>query len=205
MSTTGRDVFTVGHSTHSLDAFLALLKHHGITAVADVRSQPHGRFEHFNRETLSLDLKKRGIEYVFLGRELGARRGEASCYVNGRAVYERIAELPAFREGLRRLAEGAAQHAIAIMCAEKEPLHCHRTVLISRHLVKMGLRVRHILADGSLEEHCETEKRMVAETDLGVTLFDQELPMAERIEQAYEALGREIAYQEEQQQEGTAP
>ena len=196
-------IYSIGHSVHELPAFLALLKQHSITAVADVRSQPYSRLAHFNREPLTAALKAQGIEYVFLGRELGARRDERSCYVEGRAAYELITQLPAFREGLRRLAEGAAEHTIAIMCAEKDPVDRHRTVLICRHLRKMGLRIQHILANGSLEEHADTEKRLVEITDMVVTLYDQEMPTSERIEQAYDTRGREIAYKEEQ--EGTTP
>ncbi|MGD0900672.1 MAG: DUF488 domain-containing protein, partial [Thermoguttaceae bacterium] len=103
-------IFTIGCSTHSLEDFMALLSRHGITAVADVRSQPYGRLEHFNRESLSIALKAAGIEYVFLGQQLGARREEQECYEDGIALYERIARLPAFQEGLARLCRGAEKY-----------------------------------------------------------------------------------------------
>lgn len=198
----GGNIYTIGHSTHELDHFLGLLKRHNVAAVADVRSQPYGRLAHFNRENLEAALRVEGIGYVFLGRELGARREERECYVDGRAVYERVARLPLFREGLDRLAAAARERAVAVMCAEKEPLDCHRSVLICRHLRDMGFEIRHILADGGLEDHAATERRMLDAAD-DAPLLSHMTPEADRIEQAYEARGREIAYR--QDREGDTP
>jgi uncharacterized protein (DUF488 family) len=195
MATEKPVIFTIGHSTHSLEEFLALLHRHGITAVADVRSQPYGRLEHFHRENLSADLQAAGIQYVFLGQQLGARREEQECYEDGTAVYERIGKLPAFRGGLLRLCRGAEKHRLAIMCAEKEPLDCHRTILICRHLRDCGFAIMHVLADGNLEEHTSTEKRLVRQMGITRTLFEPDLSEEEMIERAYEERGHEIAYQ----------
>lgn len=157
-------IFTVGHSTHTLDAFLALLARHRVVAVADVRSQPLSRRQpQFNREALASALAGVGVRYVFLGRELGARREEPGCYVDGVARYERIACAPAFREGLLRVTAGAAKMRLALMCAEKDPIACHRTLLVSRALAEQGHDIRHILADGGLETHSEAEARLMAE------------------------------------------
>ena len=95
------ELFTIGHSTHSWEKFLELLRQHRIEAVADVRSSPFSQFNpHFNRETLRHALRQQGISYVFLGEELGARRSEPECYVNGRVDYSLIARTPAFIHGL---------------------------------------------------------------------------------------------------------
>jgi len=188
-----RVIYTIGHSTHELQDFVDLLRQHGVTAVADVRSQPYGRLEHFRRENLTAELKAVGIGYVFLGRELGARRDEPTCYVDGQAAYDRVAELPEFRRGLERLERGAADHVITLMCAEREPLDCHRTVLLARQLAARGWHVRHILADGNVEPHADTERRMVRK--MGVDpLFDGGLTEDELIQRAYDERGREIAY-----------
>jgi uncharacterized protein (DUF488 family) len=190
-------IYTIGHSTHSIEEFLVLLNRHGIAAIADVRSQPYGRLDHFNRESLSATLKAVGIEYVFLGQQLGARRQERECYENGIAIYERIVKLPAFQEGFSRLRRGAEKYRLAIMCAEKEPLTCHRAILISRCLKDSGIQVMHILADGTLEDHARTEKRLIRELDIGRTLFEPDLTESDLIERAYAQRGREIAYHEE--------
>lgn len=157
-------VFTVGHSTHPVAAFLALLARHGVTAVADVRSLPYSkRLPDFSRAELQQTLRRHGIRYVFLGQELGARRDERECYAEGQARYELIARLPAFRNGLQRVAAGARQTRLALMCAEKDPLTCHRAILVSRPLQALGLRVEHILEDGSLESHAAAEQRLMLE------------------------------------------
>ncbi len=188
-----RTIYTVGYSTHEWPDFLALLQDAKITAVADVRSHPTARLESYRRENLAPELSEQGIEYVFLGRELGARREEPECYVDGRADYGCVAKLPAFREGIQRLERGAAAHRIALMCAEREPLDCHRGLLISKVLKAEGWQVRHLLADGSVEEHRDTERRLVAMVGVD-PLFDGELSEAERIERAYTERGRNSAY-----------
>lgn len=189
----GRSLFTIGHSNQAMADFLALLDRHGVTAVGDVRSNPYSRWTQFGRENLAGTLKDHGLRYVFLGDQLGARRTEAECYADGRADYERVAQLPAFLEGLARLERGSAEHVIALMCAEREPLHCHRGVLIARRLVDRGWRVRHILGDGSLEEHAATEQRMI--DAMGVDpLLDAAAAHAELRRRAYTELGSSLAY-----------
>jgi uncharacterized protein (DUF488 family) len=200
MSTDGRELFTIGHSTHSLEDFLGLLKRHGITTIVDVRSQPYSRIDYFCKDALTAVLKAARIEYVFLGRELGARRDERACYEGGQAIYERVADLPAFREGLVRLDRCAQEQVAAVLCAEKEPLDCHRTILVCRHLRGRGLRIRHILADGTLESHEETEKRLLKLMKIEASLFEPEVTERDLIERAYEARGREIAYRTDSQE-----
>jgi uncharacterized protein (DUF488 family) len=154
-------IYTIGHSNHSAEAFLSLLERHRIEAVADVRSFASSRrHPQFNGEALARALAGRGIRYVFLGKELGAKHRDASCRRDGRVDYDLVAETPEFRQGLERVREGARRMRVALMCAEKEPLDCHRTLLVARHL--RDLRIRHILADGSIEEHAETEGRLLA-------------------------------------------
>jgi len=193
-------ILTIGYSTRSLSSFVTLLRRHGVTAVADVRSHPYSRAPDFNRESLSAALRAEGIEYVFLGRELGARRSEEEAYANGRALYERVADLPAFRAGLDRLRKGAEEYTVALMCAEKDPVDCHRAVLICRHLRAWGFHIEHIIADGDLEAHEDTEKRLVQLTDNSANLFDHATPGAARVERAYEARGRKIAYRQAQEE-----
>jgi len=194
MSGAGRNIFTIGHSTHKLEAFIGLLKQHGVTAIADVRSQPFSRLPEYNHDALSAVLKREGIQYVLLGRELGARRDEPECYVDGQAVYERVAQLPLFHEGIERLINGAKRFTIALMCAEKEPLNCHRTVLVCRHLRPHGLHIQHILADGTLEKHADAEKQLMKMMRIAPDLFQQDVKEEDLIERAYKERGKQIAY-----------
>ena len=155
-------VLTVGHSDHSLDTFVALLQQHGVTAVADVRSVPYSRFNpQFNKEALDRSLKANRIKYVFLGRELGGRSDDRSCYENGRVRYARLAHTELFRSGIERVIRGAKEHRIALMCAEKDPLECHRTLLVARTLEERGVTVEHILAGGQLESHADAMVRLL--------------------------------------------
>ena len=135
MSSGRSHVLTIGHSNHAAADFLALLRQHAATAVADVRSAPYSRFNpQFNREALRHALTEAGIAYVYLGRELGGRSDNPACYEGGRIRYDRVAETRNFKDGLRRLESGIREHRVALMCAEKEPLHCHRTLLVSQAL-----------------------------------------------------------------------
>lgn len=199
---TDLSIFTIGHSTHDFSHFVKLLKRHGITAVADVRSHPHSRLDHFCRPSLESGLRLEAILYVFLGRELGARRDEPECYIDDRADYSRIARLPAFSSGLERLERGAKSHAIALLCAEKDPLDCHRMILICRQLAQRGWTIAHILEDGGLESHAAAEQRLVRRTGAARTLFEPDLSEAEVIQQAYDLRAIQIAYRRVNEPEG---
>ena len=162
MAVPDRTVLTIGHSNHSLEVFIGLLRRHGATAVADVRSAPYSRFSpQFNRKALERSLAACDIDYVFLGRELGARPRDPSCYEEGRVQYARLAGTEPFREGIERVIRGLSDHRVALMCAEKEPLDCHRTVLVARALIDRGVAVAHVLADGDLESHEHAMERLL--------------------------------------------
>lgn len=198
MSTTEKSVFTIGHSTHSAEAFLALLREHGAEAVADVRSSPFSRFNpQFNREPLEQFLKTNGIRYVFLGKELGARSGDRSCYLDGRVQYERLAQTPLFQSGLDRVLQGAERYRIALMCAEKEPLECHRTLLVAKALVARGRPVLHIHADGQLETHEAAMERLLEMT--GVAKGDLFRSREQLIAEALGLQEQRVAYVDEAQ------
>ncbi|MBI5772214.1 MAG: DUF488 domain-containing protein [Verrucomicrobia bacterium] len=189
-------VFTVGHSNLELTKFVTLLKQHVIQAVADVRSSPYSQYNpQFNRELLQRSLHEHVFAYVFLGEELGARRSERECYVNGRADYELISRTPAFQRGIDRVVQGAVKMRVALMCAEKDPLDCHRCILAAPHLRQRGLEVFHILADGTLESHAQTEKRLLCLFKLS----ERELfrPPEEVVAEAYKFQGEKVAYHEE--------
>jgi uncharacterized protein (DUF488 family) len=190
------ELFTIGHSTHSWEKFLELLRQHRIDAVADVRSSPYSQYNpHFNREPLQLALRQQGISYVFLGEELGARRSEPECYVNGRVDYSLIARTPSFIRGLDRLVQGATKMRIAIMCAEKDPLDCHRCILVSPQLKERGVNIQHIHDDGTLESQEQAEHRLAQMFDRAeLELFGAP---GELVAEAYRLQGEKIAYEED--------
>lgn len=162
------DIFTIGHSTHATEDFIALLSQHSIDVVADVRSMPYSRFTpQFNRESLRQTLREAGMTYVFMGQEFGARSDNIACYDNGRVQYEKLAATSEFQSGIQRIQSGlASEHRIALMCAEKDPLDCHRTILVADRLVAAGMAVTHILANGMLETQAEAVNRLISKFNL---------------------------------------
>jgi uncharacterized protein (DUF488 family) len=190
-------VYTVGHSNYPPERFLELLTLHGIALVGDVRSRPYSRMNpQFNRENLNRMLSAGGIAYLFLGRELGARSEDPACYSGGKVQYDRLARTELFRQGLERVCESLKTHRLALMCAEKDPLECHRTILVSRELRRRGVAVRHILEDGALESHEDTLTRLRGK--LKLPEYDLFSTPEEVIEEAYRRQGERIAYQYEE-------
>jgi uncharacterized protein (DUF488 family) len=188
-------LFTIGHSTHELSTFLGLLGMHSLQAVADVRSQPVSfRFPQFSRPALEKSLKANHVRYVFLGHELGARREEECCYLDGQARYELVAKTSAFHDGIMRVLKGVKKYRLALMCAEKDPITCHRTILVCRHLRGKGFSIQHILSDGKLESHEELEERMLKM--LGKSQPSLFASREQLVEQAYEEQGGKIAYRQ---------
>ena len=201
------ELFTIGHSNLSIEAFVLLLQKHEITAVVDVRSHPFSRYlPHFNKSEITASLSRVGIQYVFLGKELGARPEDLSCYdISGKALYDRIAATPLFSQGIQRLLKNAANYKISLMCAEKDPITCHRTILVCHKLREFNLQINHILSDGNLESHQHLEERLLSKFNKGkknnepiqLSLFELEPQVKQEVvdlETAYYRHGLEIAY-----------
>ncbi len=139
-------IYTIGHSNHTAAYFMQLLKKHGITAVADVRSVPYSRYNpQFNKRNISRLLISENIAYVFLGKELGGKaRGAANTSLSP--------SRPGFQEGIKRLLNGCERYRVAIFCAEKDPMKCHRTFLVGKEIQRQGVTVKHILEDGNIKQ-----------------------------------------------------
>lgn len=192
-----KPLYTIGHSSLSTEQLLEYLRMHDISAVVDVRSQPYSRlYPHFSKPALRQSVLEAGLHYVYLGNELGARRSESECYVDGQAKYELIRRLPAFQEGISRVVYGASEETIGLLCAERDPLVCHRSILVCRELRSHKLDICHILNDGSLEPLEAVEIRLTEEEGLQpwqLGLLDH-FDLEERIERAYDLRGEKIAY-----------
>jgi uncharacterized protein (DUF488 family) len=155
-------IWTIGHSNHSARRFIDLLHGAGIDCVADVRSTPFSRRNpQFSQKALAAALKDAGIEYWFLGDALGARPKDPDCYEDGKASYARIAATAAFQEAIHGLIDESHAKRIALMCAEKEPLDCHRTILVGRALAQRDTELGHIHADGRIEPQTQLEERLL--------------------------------------------
>jgi uncharacterized protein (DUF488 family) len=131
-------VWTIGHSNRPMETFLELLREHNIQVLIDVRSFPTSKVEHFKQEEMKRWLTEHGIEYVWLGKELGGYRPGG---------YKAHMRTKLFREGIKKLLETAALRRTCIMCMEPNPKYCHRR-FISTHLERKGVSVTHIIAKG---------------------------------------------------------
>ena len=152
---TENPIFTIGHSNHSMEEFSALLAENAVTMVVDVRSSPRSRWvPHFNPNNLEPALEQAGIEYAFMGRELGGRPDDRSVYdAGGRVSYERAALADDFSDAIGSLIRQADERRIALLCMERDPLECHRALLVARELADRGVEVQHILHEGAVESH----------------------------------------------------
>ncbi|HEY6994743.1 MAG TPA: DUF488 domain-containing protein [Xanthobacteraceae bacterium] len=185
------DLLTIGHSNLTADRFIGLLKNAGVTAVADVRSVPFSRrWPWFSQKPLAAQLAAAGMHYIWLGDALGGRPREPQLYRDGIADYEAMTAQPQFRAGLDRLVDATARHRMCLLCAEREPLDCHRCLLVGRALAERGLAPGHIKPDGTIERHVATEERLLALAGGETDLFRDR---AARLADAYRRRGRAIA------------
>ncbi len=180
MATPGHPLFTIGHSNHAVEHFLALLRRHGVEAVADVRSRPYSRFvPHFGRERLARILADEGLGYLFLGRELGGKPARDDP-PQARLDYQTRIREPSFERGIETLLGALAEQPVALMCRERDPLDCHRLHLICRYLRPMALDIRHILPDGEVERHGTTERRLLERAGTAELPLFQDVPGSQR-------------------------
>ena len=173
MSRSGKHpIFTIGHSNKNTDEIISWLKQNSIEILVDVRSVPYSRYvPQANREAIQLALTDAGIKYVFMGDHLGGRpAGIETKDALGNCDYSKLASTDKFREGLKYLFKGAEENTLCILCSEEDPAKCHRGLLISRELTKLGIEVRHIRHDGSIESQEHFESR-IPPTQL--TLFSE--------------------------------
>jgi uncharacterized protein (DUF488 family) len=187
------DLFSIGHSNIPAERFIALLRDAGVDAAADVRSTPFSRrFPWFSGKTLAATLAQQGMAYLAYGETLGGRPPDAAFYRDGVANYEAMAQRPEFQAAIDRLIAEAAQHRACLMCAEREPLDCHRCLLVARALAERGLAVGHILHDGTIEPHQATEQRLLAWSGAADDLFVT--GQSERLAAAYRRRAHAVAY-----------
>ena len=157
-----KTIFTVGYAGHDRDSLLALFKSHGITAVADIRTFKRSSYwTAFDADSFGPFLRAQGVAYVFMGDVMGGKPQAPELYPDGQLDYDLMARLPEFQDGIARLINGANKYRICLMCAEKDPLDCHRTLLIAPPLKAAGFDLCH-LVEGKVESQVEAEQRMIA-------------------------------------------
>lgn len=188
-------IFTIGHSNYPIEKFIALLRQHAISMVADVRSEPYSRYcSHFNKTEIEHYLMAEEIRYVYMGLELGARPKSSLYYEGNKVNFEKLVGGKEFQQGIHWLLEQIPNERIALMCAEKDPLDCHRMIILSRSLKTHQVNISHILEDGILEEHHQAELRLLRKLKIGPTLFEPDITEEELIKRAYEKQQGSISF-----------
>jgi len=192
-----KTLFTIGYSGLSIDDLISLLRERKISALCDVRSMPYSTHNpQFNRELLKASLNSHNIQYVFLGEELGARPKDPSCYIGRKDNYHKITSSALFKNGLERIMKGVqTDYVLALMCAEKDPMSCHRSILICRNLRDRQISIQHIIDREITETQYDLEKRLIAQLKLSLDLF-KDTDTNSLIERAYDIQGDRIAYVE---------
>lgn len=197
-------LFTIGHSTHTQEYFLGLLRQHNIDYVLDVRSSPFSKFaSQFNKDVIEEYLKKNNIVYCHMGKFFGARPTDRALYcAEGYLDFEKARASELFKKGLDNVMLGLASgHNISFMCTEKDPFDCHRTIMVSRGFELNGVSVQHIHADGHLETQDEINIRLLDNLEKKenvdihqISLFEQPKSDKEWLEDAYRLRNKEIGY-----------
>lgn len=158
-------IYTIGHSNQSMEDFISLLKKYDVNCVVDVRSNPFSKYAlQFNKRELQFELKREDIVYIWMGKEFGARREEKSLYdPDGRLDFNKTKKSKAFLAGVRRIKEGIRKgYVVALMCTEKEPQDCHRSILVGKSINEIeGYSVINILEDGSIVKQDEIGEMLI--------------------------------------------
>jgi uncharacterized protein (DUF488 family) len=193
-------IYTVGHSTHSLEYFLELLKAYDINCIVDVRSIPASQYNpQFNQAPLSRFLKKENMLYLHFPEEFGARHQTPSVLdEEGKVDFEKFRQTDSFKKGIERLIKGVEKgYTIALMCSEAEPFDCHRFSMISVFLAQNGFEVLHILKDKTLKINAELEEQLLKKYNKKLpvpTIFEPDITAEQQLEFAYRLRNKDIAY-----------
>jgi uncharacterized protein (DUF488 family) len=189
-------VFTIGHSNHDITAFVNLLLANKIELLIDVRSTPYSKiYPHFNMSPLEVSLTNSSIKYIFLGNSLGGRSNSISDYSEGRVMYDRLAQKEEYISSINELISISAKYKTVLMCSEKEPLECHRALLISKSIEMHNVKIFHIHRDGHIESQSEAIQRLLKIWKLDTpNLFGEDI---ERIDEALAKQEGKYAYFDE--------
>ena len=194
-------IFTIGHSTHTTEAFLDLLKTFSITCLIDVRSVAASAYNpQYNQGPLSVFLKANGISYLHFAEEFGARHGDPDLLDDeGKVNFELVRNSWNFKNGVEQLWQlQDAKFTIVIMCSESEPFDCHRFSMISIALEKDGFDVIHILKDKTTKTNADLETQLLKKYAKKIPqpdMFQPDVTVEEQLRVAYRLRNKDIAYE----------
>src|SRR5208337_2609164 len=191
-------LFTIGHSAMESAVFLKLLEQFEIKLAVDVRSRPRSqRFPQFDQIELEGTLRVAGIRYLFLGEELGGRPEDPKGYrSDGLVDYRARRKSRTFASGIERVAGELERDDLALLCAEEDPLNCHRFLMICPELAARGIKPVHIRKGGVGETQREAEDRLLHAQKMAAvadaSLFPEDREAA--LESAYVAQSEKYAF-----------
>ena len=148
------EIFTIGHSNHDVLDFLGILKKHAIRVVVDIRSDPHSRYApQFNKRDVERAVLAAGMEYRYSGAYIGGKPHDPELYLqSGKPDYDKLAATEQFQNELKAVVEIAGAKRVALMCSEADPMGCHRERIVAQVLRSWGVKVTHIMPDGTVGE-----------------------------------------------------
>lgn len=197
------DIFTIGHSNYSIDRLIDMLRHFNIDCVVDIRGIPYSKYNvQFDKETIRYSLTKAGFIYIYMAKELAAKRlSRVSYNEEGYADFEKVIHEDDFINGINRLKNGCEKgYKIAILGAMQDPIRCHRSILVGKALRDYGFNVNHILDDYTIASQEDIEKNLLDKyfKNRGQITIDSllgnELSEKEMIRKAYKMANKEIGY-----------
>ncbi|ATD55503.1 DUF488 domain-containing protein [Clostridium chauvoei] len=197
------DIFTIGHSNYTLEKLIDMLRYHNINCVVDIRGTPYSKYNiQFDKEKLRYSLRKEGFIYIYMGKELAAKRDNKESYNNeGYADFEKVVLETEFLKAVERLKIGCNKgYKIALLGAMQDPIRCHRSILVGKALKNLGFNVKHIIDDYSIifQEGIEEnilDKYFKGREQLTIDiLLGNEMSRKEMIEEGYRLANKEIGY-----------
>ena len=197
------DIYTIGHSNYSVEKLIDMLKFYDINCVVDIRGTPYSKYNiQFDKETIKYTLTHSGFIYIYMAKELAAKRINKQSYNSeGYSDFEKVIHEDDFINGIKRLRVGCEKgYKIALLGAMQEPIRCHRSILVGRALRDYGFNVKHILDDYSIASQEDIEKNILDKyfSNRGQLTIDSllgnEMTEEEMIEEGYRLANKEIGY-----------
>ncbi len=196
-------IYTIGHSNYPEERLIDMLKYYKINTVVDIRGTPYSKYNvQYNKETIEQSLKAKGFIYIYMAKELAAKRiNKISYNAEGYADFEKVVKEKDFIRGIERLKNGCTKgYNIVLLGAMQDPIRCHRSILCGRELEKVGFEIKHILDDYTTCSQREIEDRildkyfpdraqMTMDFFLGEGMNEEEM-----IKEAYKKANKEIGY-----------
>lgn len=197
------EIYTIGHSNYTMERLIDMLEYYNINCVVDIRGTPYSKYNiQFDKETIRYTLTNAGFVYIYMGKELAAKRIRKNSYNNeGYLNFEEVIKEEEFKRGVERLKNGCEKgYKIILLGAMQDPIRCHRSILVGRELVKNDFDVKHILDDYSIVTQDDIEEMLLNKYFSNrnqITIEDltgNSLNNEEMINEGYKLANREIGY-----------